>query len=328
MIVMLRSGAVVRLGFEEVFMAVLNRDLAPAEERSSIGRRLRDWITLSRPHFWFLSLVALHLGFVLATHRLVPRGEELITMAIAALVAGPLLWLAVLSVNDAWDLDNDRVNPRKAGAPLVRGRITPREAVRVGVIASLASVLVAVPLGRLFAVGTALVVLLGWAYSAPPLRLKARAGADVIVNSVVVGTLGPLGGWVAMTGSIQGYPWAISIIGVMAVAALYLPTTLVDREADHRVGVRTAAVALGSRLTFEIGFALWVGSAMLALGLAVTGVVIDRSLVPLHLLIAPVLLTLYRVLLREPSSFGAVLLVAGTYVVPCAAFVLTYIESL
>jgi chlorophyll synthase len=150
----------------------------------------------------------------------------------------------------------------------------------------------------------------------------------VIVNSFVVGVLGPLGGWVAMSGTIGGFPWPISIIGMMAVAALYLPTTMVDRDADGLAGARTTAVLLGRRATFEIGFALWAGSAVLALALALTGVVIDKGVVPLHLVITPVLLALYRVLLREPSSFGSVLVVAGTYVVPCAAFVVTYVQSL
>jgi chlorophyll synthase len=131
-----------------------------------------------------------------------------------------------------------------------------------------------------------------------------------------------------MTGTVDGFPWPISIIGVMAVAALYLPTTMVDRDADRHAGARTTAVALGRHATFEIGFALWTGSAALALGLAVADVVIDPALVPLHLLITPVLLVLYRVLLKEPASFGSVLVVAGTYVVPCAAFVLTYVQSL
>ena len=308
-------------------MPVIERYPTPTVRSASFGARLRDLLLISRPHFWFLSFVAIHLGFVLATRRIIPRGDEIVAIANAALVTGPLLWLAVLSVNDAWDLENDRANPRKADSPSVRGRVTPQEALRISVVASVLTVLAAAPLGRLFAMGAGVVVLLGWAYSAPPLRLKARAGADVIVNSFVVGVLGPLGGWVAITGTTGGYPWPISIVGLMAVAALYLPTTLVDRDADRQVGVRTAAVVMGIRATFEIGFALWAGSAALALGLAVTGVVIDPSLVPLHLLMTPVLLALYRVLLKEPSSFGAVLVVAGTYVVPCAAFVLTYIES-
>jgi chlorophyll synthase len=308
-------------------MPVIEKYPPPAVRPALSRVRVRDLLLISRPHFWFLSFVAIHLGFVLATHRVVPRGGEIVAVANAALVAGPLLWLAVLSINDARDLETDRANPRKAYSPLIQGRVTPEQAFRVGVIASVLTVVAAVPLGRLFTMGTAVVVLLGWAYSTPPVQLKARAGADVVVNSFVVGVLGPLGGWVATTGTIDGYPWAISVIGMMAVAALYLPTTLVDREADGRADVRTTAVTLSRRATFEIGFALWAGSAVLALLLAATETVIDPSLVPLHLLMTPVLLALYRVLLKAPSSFGAVLVIAGTYAVPCAAFVLTYVES-
>lgn len=308
-------------------MPVVEGYLPPAVRPAPSGVRVRDLLLISRPHFWFLSFVAIHLGFVLATHRVVPRGDEIVAMANAALVAGPLLWLAVLSINDARDLENDRANPRKADSPLVQGRVTPEQAFGVGVLASVLTVLAAVPLGRLFTMGTAVVVLLGWAYSTPPVQLKALAGVDVVVNCSVVGVMGPLGGWVATTGTIDGYPWPISVVGMMAVAALYLPTTLVDRDADGQVGVRTTAVTLGRRATFEIGFALWAGSAVLALLLAATDTVIDPSLVPLHLLMTPALLALYRVLLKAPSSFGSVLVVAGMYAVPCAAFVLTYIES-
>jgi chlorophyll synthase len=293
-----------------------------------VGRRLRDLLVMSRPQFWLLSVVAMQLGFVLATHRILPRGGEILTMANAALVAGPLLWLAVLAVNDARDLDSDRINPRKAHSPLVQGRVTAPEAVRIGIGAGLLAVLAALPLGGQFALGTALVVLLGWAYSTPPLRLKARAGADVLVNAGAVGVLGPLGGWVATTGTTDRFPWPIALVGLMALAALYLPTTLVDLDADRAVGVRTTAVALGRRATFELGFALWTGSAVLAFGLAVAGVVLDPSLVPLHLLMMPLLLGLYRRLLAGRPSFPAVLVVAGAYIVPCAAFVLTYVESI
>lgn len=268
------------------------------------------------------------LGFVLATHRLVPRGNELLDLANAVVVAGPLLWACVLSFNDAHDADTDARNPRKADAPVVTGRVTPRQASRFGVVAGLAAVLVAVPLGALFVLGTALTLVLGWAYSAPPFRLKARAGADVLVNASAVGVLGPLGGWVATTGGPSGFPWVIAAIGLMAASALYLPTTVTDRSADIAAGIRTTAVALGERATFELGFALWTGSAALALALAAADVVLDPSLVPLHLMVAPFLLALYRALLRGTPTFRAITVVAAAYLVPCTAFVITYVETL
>jgi lycopene elongase/hydratase (dihydrobisanhydrobacterioruberin-forming) len=111
------------------------------------------------------------------------------------------------------------------------------------------------------------------------------------------------------------------------VAALYLPTTLVDEDADRRAGIRTTAVVLGRRTTFAVGFALWTASAVAALAMALGGVVIDRSLLPLHLLVTPGLLLLYWTLLKEPKSFTPVIVVAGAYLVPCTAFILTYISA-
>jgi len=67
-------------------------------------------------------------GILLATHRLVPPLEEWPRLIVGAVVMGPLVWLAVLAVNDAYDLPSDRLNPRKAKSPLLDGRITLRAA--------------------------------------------------------------------------------------------------------------------------------------------------------------------------------------------------------
>jgi chlorophyll synthase len=40
----------------------------------------------------------------------------------------------------------------------------------------------------------------------------------------------------------------------------------------------------------------------------------------------PILLALYRVLLKDRPSFRRIGLVAAAYLVPCAAFVVTYVE--
>ncbi|WP_026928535.1 UbiA family prenyltransferase [Glycomyces tenuis] len=295
--------------------------------RADPRRLIRDVLAISRPRFWIASAVMMEIGFVLATHRVVPRGAEIAELALACLVTGPLLWLAVLAVNDAHDLPTDRRNPRKAGAPLVAGRMTPRGALAVAAAASALTVAASLPLGPFFALGTACVVLLGWAYSAPPVRLKGRPGADLAANAVI-GVLGPLGGWTAVSGTPEGFPWPIAVIGVMAAAALYLPTTSADRDADEGAGIPTVAVALGRRATFELGFALWTGSAVLALVFALADEVIDASLVPLHLVAAPVLLVLYRCLLKDRPTFPAITVVACAYLVPCIGFVVTYVDSI
>ncbi|MCD0443369.1 UbiA family prenyltransferase [Glycomyces sp. A-F 0318] len=299
---------------------------APPAAPSGARRWARDLLAMSRPRFWTASFVMAEVGFALATRRIVPRGPEAVTMLHLLLVTGPLLWLAVLAVNDANDLATDRLNPRKADSPLVAGRVPRRAALRIAVAAGVLTVLAAVPLGVLFTVGVALVVLLGWAYSAPPVRLKARPGADLLSNAVV-GVLGPLGGWVAFTGAAEGFPWPIAVVGVLAAAGLYLPTVAADRDADREAGVGTIAVSLGPRAVFELGFALWTASAVLAFLLSLNGVVLDTSLVPLQLVATPALLAMYRVLLRDRPSFTAITVVACAYLVPCAGFAVTYVDS-
>ncbi|WP_084546466.1 UbiA family prenyltransferase [Glycomyces arizonensis] len=300
---------------------------ASAGAHTDPRQRARDVLAMSRPRFWIASVVMMEVGFVLATHHIVPRGPEIAALALACIVTGPLLWLAVLAVNDAYDLPTDRINPRKADAPLVAGRMTVHGALAVAAAASALTVAAAVPLGGLFALGTAFVVALGWAYSAPPIRLKARPGADLTANAVI-GVLGPLGGWTAVSGTAAGFPWPIAIIGVMAAAALYLPTTLVDRDADEGAGIPTIAVVLGRRATFELGFALWTGSAVLALAFALADTVIDASLIPLHLASAPVLLVLYRRLLKDRPTFPEITVVACAYLVPCIGFAITYVDHI
>ena len=94
----------------------------------------------------------------------------------ALLVLGPLIWGAVLAQNDLHDLRSDRDNPRKATAPLVTGAVS---ATRLRVWYRGSRPPPSPPplyVGPLFVLGVAGVLLLGWAYSVPPLRLKTRPG--------------------------------------------------------------------------------------------------------------------------------------------------------
>lgn len=294
--------------------------------RVDAWRFARDVLAMSRPRFWTASFVMMELGYVLASHRIVPRGPDLALMAYACLVTGPLLWLAVLAINDAHDLASDRVNPRKADSPLVAGRISTRGAFSIAVAAGLATSVASIPLGALFTAGTTLVVLLGWAYSVPPVRLKARPGADLLANAVV-GVVGPLGGWVVFTGGAAGFPWQLAVLGILAAAGLYLPTTAADREADEQAGIGTIAVALGPRAVFELGFALWTASALFAFFLTLNGIVLDASLLPMQVVVTPVLLVLYRVLLRSDPTFPKITVVACAYLLPCAGFMIGYVDG-
>jgi 4-hydroxybenzoate polyprenyltransferase len=284
---------------------------------------LADVLALGRPWFWPVSLLPYYVGVLLATHRLLPPVADLPRLAAGGLVAGPLVWLAVLAINDVHDLPGDDGNPRKANAPLTSRRMSVTTARAAAGTAGVLAVLVAVPVGWAFAAGTLVALLLGWAYSAPPVRLKERPGLDVAVNALAVGALGPYGGWAAVHG-IGGFPWVMAVQGTLVGVALYVPTTLADHGADADSGYRTVAVRLGPRRAYRLGLVAWLAAAGWSALLAATGTMIPRRMLWFELVMVPVLVVAYHLLLRRRASFGRIVVVSLLFLAPSVVFALTY----
>ncbi|WP_241995378.1 UbiA family prenyltransferase [Kribbella sp. VKM Ac-2568] len=298
------------------------RVAAPAKR--STGARIKDVLAVGRPAFWVVSVVPYYVGILLATHRLVPTVEDWPRLIVGAVVMGPLLWLAVLAINDAYDLPGDLLNPRKTTSPLLDGRVSLAAAKRIALIAGIASIAVGLIVGVVFTLGVVLALLLGWAYSVPPVRLKTRAGFDVAVNSLALGTFGPLAGWAAVSPDLSDFPWLMALQGTLAAIGLYLPTTLADLEADRAAGYRTIAVRLGASTTYRLGFAFWIAAAGLSVVLAALDAVIPRSMLALEIVMVPVLVAAYRQLIGPRMTFKGVVVLASLFLFPCGTFALTY----
>ncbi|WP_432967444.1 UbiA prenyltransferase family protein [Dactylosporangium sp. CA-233914] len=280
-------------------------------------------VAVSRPWFWPVSWVPAYLGTVLASHAWLPARADWPRSAVALLVLGPLVWGAVLAQNDLHDLDSDRANPRKAGAPLVTGRITPRRLRMSYRLSAAAGVAFALFVSPLFVLGVAGVLALGWAYSVPPLRLKTRPGWDVAINALVVGAVSPAAGW-TITRSPWEFPWPFAVIGVLFAAALYVPTTVTDLAADASAGYTTFAVRFGARFAHRLGTALWGAALAFSLVCAALDTLVPRSTLVPQLFMAPVLLAAYAALTRRPSipRLAALSILFG---IPTIGFALAYI---
>lgn len=286
-------------------------------------RFLRDVVAIARPWFWPVSLVPYYVGVVLATRRLLPSMSELPDVAGGALVIGPLMWWAVLAVNDAHDVTGDRLNPRKAGTPLASGRMTPAAAQRIAGIAAALAVAAAWSVGLAFTLGTVTALVVGWAYSAPPLRLKVRPGADIAVNAIALGAFGMLAGWVTVR-PVGDFPWVMAVLGTLVAVALYIPTTVADLDADRAGGYTTVAVRLGAARVRRFGFTAWTAAAVLAVVLAATDTVIPRRMLALEVVMVPLLIAAYRRLVTTEPSFRNVVILAVSFLAPCVTFALRY----
>src|SRR3954468_816232 len=256
--------------------AVADRqDMATGTAR--MGELALVFFRASRPAIWLTSLVPFYMGSLLASHRAWPSlatfadmlyrathggitGREFGSalnhalhqdgdLLVSFLVVGPLFWAAALLINDAYDVPGDMVNPRKADAPLVLGQISARWATGAAYLFGLVALVVSLFVSPWLTLVTAGLLIGAWAYSVPPLRLKTRPGADVVSNGLGVGVLPLLGGW-CIVRSPADFPWVMLVVGLLVATALYVPTTLVDYDADHEVGYTTIATTWGPRRTY------------------------------------------------------------------------------
>lgn len=326
-----------------------------AHRGPSLGELLLYLWRLSRPEVWLVTLVPVYVGFVLASKEIVP-GFELWTdfwagaaetgattaefratlaawwrvarpFGLACVAMGPLVWVATLLLNDVHDLPSDRANPRKAASPLVRGQVSPRAAHVAAYVFGGATLVVAAFVGTAFALLVAACLVLAWLYSAPPVRLKTRPGADVLVNAVGVGALAGIAGW-SLARPIAELPWPFLPQALLLAAAVYIPTTLVDHDADARAGYRTFATALGRRRAYLVGFACWVAANVGAVLLSWNGLILPKAMLPVMAIFCPLLIYEYHVFIGRARDAIAmvqgVILCSLTFLAVDLVFVLQY----
>jgi 4-hydroxybenzoate polyprenyltransferase len=170
---------------------------------------------------------------------------------------------AVYILNQVFDIASDRANDKLFF--LHRGVVS----LQVAVMQSIAFLLLAVGggwfLGRVWFACTVLLALLGLAYSMPVFRLKDRPFAGLVANAVGHGVLVYyLGRALVEPDSIP--PGGASVSYALAVAGVYLLTTVPDRGGDAAAGKRTMSVAYGPHTTSAL-------AAFCVLGALVTAVV-------------------------------------------------------
>jgi 4-hydroxybenzoate polyprenyltransferase len=205
----------------------------------------------SRPIAWFglaiVYLIGLHFG-----------GGSLDAFTLFELIVFAIPFAFVLfTLNDAFDHESDAINHRLRSVPNARlAREHQKIAVIVARIYALFVLLVgsAVSLraGLSHFVFVAITVALGYAYSAPPFRLKERPVFDSLSNgAILVGIL--MVAFTAGSSSLEAPRQLVAIFFVgVAMHALF---AIADRDPDAAARMRTIATVLGVRFAALIAFA-------------------------------------------------------------------------
>jgi homogentisate phytyltransferase/homogentisate geranylgeranyltransferase len=213
----------------------------------------------SRPHTiagTAVSIVALYLIAVDALPGLA-LGDGLWDL-FWTLVAGLAVNVYIVGVNQLEDVDIDRVN--KPFLPLAAGDMTPEQArAVVGATAGLAVVL-AVSQGAVETVAVLAGLVVGTAYSTPPLRLKrfpVLASLSISGVRAVVVNLGVYAHFsLALGGGTVAIPapvWALTLVVLPFSLAIAILKDVPDAEGDRRFRIMTFTVRLGGRPVLRAG---------------------------------------------------------------------------
>jgi 4-hydroxybenzoate polyprenyltransferase len=230
-----------------------------------LGTRL-DYLLHLRPAEWPILAGHTAIGYLLAVGITGLRAGAHLSEALL----GIALWVVclnggTLALNSAFDRDEGDIAYLRRPPPPPRGLA----AASLGLM--LAGQAAAVLLPPAYQVAYATCVVLSVLYSVPPMRLKAVAGADWIINMVGFGTLTPYAGWAA-TGLPLDPARGLALIAFCPLfAALYPLTQIYQLEEDTRRGDRTLATVLGvggsldaAAAALVIAFALFAGAGVAA----------------------------------------------------------------
>jgi len=226
------------------------------------------------------SLTVAVLPVVVGTAALARSRSYSVPVALGCLAVAVLLQSGTNAVNDAEDAATgaDAQPMAMPSLSLRRGWISARQARWIGLgalaCAALLGLALAVAIGKPWLLGLgAAGVAIGWAYTAPPLRLAYRPLGE-LASGAPMG-VGIAWGTAAAQAGARGVPvsvlWAGGMLAVVTAAILHANNAR-DRDSDARIGKRTVATYLSPRgVVWEFRALLATTLVLLAAGLATRG---------------------------------------------------------
>jgi chlorophyll synthase len=210
-------------------------------ERQPTVSTARSALELLKPVTWFAPMWALACGVVSAG---VPVMENWLSIIGSVLLAGPLVCGTSQAANDWFDRHVDAIN--EPNRPIPSGRIPGRWGLWIAIIWTALSLAVAVALGRWVLAATVLGLVLAWAYSAPPFRLKLNGWWGNSAVGLCYEGLPWFTGAAALSATLPDL--RITALAVLYSAGAFGIMVLNDFKAvegDRAMGVRSLPVQLG-----------------------------------------------------------------------------------
>jgi 1,4-dihydroxy-2-naphthoate polyprenyltransferase len=287
--------------------------------RTGLATRIFKGVVIARLPFLTATLVPILLALAWA----LAEGLAVDWLQFALVLAGGLaLHVAANTLNDHYDwkrgtdqANNDYFLPFTGGSRSVElGLISNRGMLAVGASALAVALGLGVALalmGRVGVLGFGLAgALLGWAYTAPPLRLAGRRGLGELDSFLNFGPLMTAGAVYGFTGHLGLDAWLVGIpVGLLTLAILWV-NEFPDAPSDRATGKNHLVATLGTERARWVYPVIVFGAFGSAAALAAAG--ITSWWILLGFLALPLAVWNSRAVIRDYASRRLAKACAGT----------------
>jgi chlorophyll synthase len=204
---------------------------------------VRALVELLKPVTWFPPMWAFGCGVVSSG---MPVAERPWAVIAGIALAGPMVCGASQIVNDWFDRHVDAIN--EPGRPIPSGRVPGRIGLYYAVFWSLLCLLLSWVLGTVVFWATVLGLILAWAYSAPPARLKLNGWwGNAAVGFSYEGLAWVTGAAVMLGGAMPAAPvlWLALLYSLGAHGIMTL-NDFKSIEGDRQLGIRSIPAQMGA----------------------------------------------------------------------------------
>jgi chlorophyll synthase len=198
-------------------------------------------LELLKPITWFAPMWAFACGVVSSGLSVDSRWFFVIG---GVVLAGPLICATSQAVNDWYDRHVDAIN--EPDRPIPSGRIPGKWGLYIAIVWTGLSLLLAAWLGIWVLYAAILGLVLAWAYSAPPLRLKQNGWWGNSAVAICYEGLPWFTGAAVMAASLPD--WRVIVLALLYSIGAHGIMTLNDFksvEGDTRMGIKSLPVQLG-----------------------------------------------------------------------------------
>jgi protoheme IX farnesyltransferase len=203
--------------------------------------RVRDYVDLLKPRVMSLVVFTGLIGVMIAPGHLHPFTAALAVLAIA-LGSG-----AAGAINMWYERDLDALMARTRLRPLPTGRVAPDDALGLGVLLSLFSVLLMAVSTNFTAAALLAAAILFYVF-VYTIWLKRRTPQNIVIGGAA-GAFPPMIGWAAVTGDVSAVSIALFLVVFLWTPPHFWALALYRCDDYRRAGVPMLPVVAGARET-------------------------------------------------------------------------------